>query len=403
MREQAGKTHNSALDKLGRRDFLSLAAASGLVVLAGCATRQKDIETVNNADSSPLWQQDKKTIVLSSNENPFGASPAAMEAGMKALRDNASLYARENKDRFLNDLADFYGLDPGQILLGCGAIELLKIATDVFCSSKSPPVISDPVYEAISYYAPLRRIWPKRVPVKTRDAGHDLGTMLEAAKSYKGMLYVCNPCNPTGTLIGEKDLSQLIKEVPRETVVVVDEAYAEYVGSGFFSCMDLVRAGTPNLLVIRTFSKIYGLAGLRVGYCAGAKNIIQAMSGHALWNNINQAGLAAAHAALYEQSWVDKMCRENKRTRRNFCAGLEDLGIEYIPSRTSFVLLSTGRSWEETHNYLLLKGGVVAGRKIPSLPRYIRVSLGSDKDMEHVLSLLKNLQSSPPTQKKTTL
>jgi len=375
-----------------RREFITLAGWVGLTALSGCAPL-RDKDSSSNFTSDPDLKKKHYPIVLSSNENPFGPCQEALKAGIRAVSMSSHLYTREQKDQLTHELADFHGLSSKEILLGCGAIELLKIAVDVFSSVRKPPIISDPVYEAINYYAGLRYIGAEKIAVKTEDAGHDLQRMLEAAYSYEGMLYLCNPCNPTGMIIDKKRITEFIDMVPEGVVVVVDEAYAEYVGPEFFSCMDLVRSGASNLIVVRTFSKIYGLAGLRVGYCAGNEKLIRAMAGHRLWNNINQAGLAAARAALKNQTWVDTMRRENERTKIYFCSGLKELGIDYIPSSTSFVLMSAGRSWEETHSYLYLKGSIVAGRKIPSLPGHIRISLGSREDMDHVLSVLQDFQS----------
>lgn len=375
-----------------RRQFITLAGCAGLTALSGCApVREKSSPEAPLTDQAQ--EKNRFPIVLSSNENPLGPCPEAMEAAVGAVRSSSSLYAREERDRLTRDLAGFYDLDQREVLLGCGAIELLKIATDSFCSPRKPPVVSAPVYEAIDYYAGLRYIIPEKIPANPDNAGHDLLKMLEASYTHQSLIYVCNPCNPTGTLIDKKTMTEFLKHVPDEVVVVVDEAYAEYVGPGFFSCIDLVRSGTPNLLVIRTFSKIYGLAGLRVGYCAGNEELIRFMSGHRLWNNINQAGLAAAGASLHNQYWVEKARRENEGVKKYFCAGLDAAGIDYIPSRASFILVSTGKTWEETHSFLRLRGGVVAGRHIPAMAGYIRISLGSMEDMEHVLSLLSDFQS----------
>jgi len=379
------------MNQLKRREFITLAAGAGAAVLTGCTAEKSRQTLLDHSLAEPV--KNRFPIVLSSNENPFGPCPEALEAASRAVFNSSHLYAREKRDQLSREIADFYGLNSSEILLGCGAIELLKIATDVFCSARKPPIISYPVYEAMDYYAGLRYIGAERIPVKTEDAGHDLMRMLEAAYRYEGLIYLCNPCNPTGVTIGKERITEFIDLVPEGVIVVVDEAYAEYVGTDFFSCMNLVRSGAPNLIVVRTFSKIYGLAGLRVGYCAGNEELIRAMAGHRLWNNINQAGLAAARAALENQTWLEKMRRENELTKNYFCSGLKELGIDYIPSSTSFVLMSAGRSWEETHSYLYLKGSIVAGRKIPSLPGHIRISLGSRGDMNHVLSVLKDFQS----------
>ena len=264
------------MTRLGRRMFLTLAGSAGLSAFSGCIG-EKNPDSGTFAHYPSTLEKKRFPIVLSSNENPFGPSPEAVEAGINAVRNSSHLYSREHRDRFSRDLADHYRIGQGEMLLGCGAIELLKIATDVFCSPRNPPIISEPVYEAMDYYAGLRGIRPIKIPVRTIDMGQDLQVMLDAASSRDGLIYVCNPCNPTGRLIKKKELTDFIRQVPEGVITVIDEAYAEYVGPEFFSCMNLVRSGAPNLIVVRTFSKIYGLAGLRVGYCAGNEELIRAM------------------------------------------------------------------------------------------------------------------------------
>lgn len=374
-----------------RRTFMTMAGGVSLAALTGCA--RKPGPAFYKVARDPLPVRDQFPIILNSNENPLGPCPSAIEAASRAVMDLSHRYAREHRERLVADLADFHSLNPDQILLGCGAIELLKIATDVFCSEGNLPIISDPVYEAIDYFAGLRHISPIKVPAGKGGTGHDLQAMLDAVYTSGGMVYVCNPCNPTGSVLGRKELVDFLRQIPEEVIVIVDEAYAEYVEPEFFSSLEYVRSGMPNLVVMRTFSKIYGLAGLRVGYCAGDRRLIGAMAGHRLWNNINQAGAAAAREALRDPSWADRVRRENEKTRSMFCRGLERLGIGYIPSRASYVLISPGVAWEEAHGHLKSRG-IMAGRKIPSMPLHVRVSIGSPAEMDYCIDVLKELRLS---------
>lgn len=358
-----------------------------MTALAGCA--RLAVPEPFPAGKEPGAPVTGHPVVLSSNENPLGPPPSAVEAASNAVQTLSNRYAREQRDDLIHDLARFYGLDSNQVLLGCGAIELLKIAADVFASAGKPPVMSDPVYEALNYYAGLRYVRSVGVPAARAGTGHDLETMLSAVSIHGGMVYVCNPCNPTGTVLDKSELADFIRQVPGDVVIVVDEAYAEYVEPDFFSCIPLVRSGMPNLLVIRTFSKVYGMAGLRVGYCVGNSNLIAIMADHRLWNNINQAGAAAARAALRDRHWVEQVRRENRQTLRRFCVGLDRLGISYIPSCASYVLLTAGRPWAETYRYLKSRG-IIGGRYIPSMPLHIRMSIGSAGEMAYCLDVLQD-------------
>ncbi|MDD5475171.1 MAG: histidinol-phosphate transaminase [Syntrophales bacterium] len=377
------------MPRVGRRDFLVLAGSAGLGAVAGCVSGRGSIVS---ADYSVNPRECSFPIILNSNESPYGAPPSALEAGSKAVTNLSNRYVREQRNNLVADLAGFFGLKQDQILLGCGAIELLKMAADVFCSPDKPPVISDPVYEAIGYFAGLRYISPIKVPAGNGCMGHDLQAMLDTVYGRGGgMVYLCNPCNPTGNVLVRDELTDFIRQIPRDVIIIVDEAYAEYVGPGFYSCLDYVRSGMPNLLVIRTFSKVYGMAGLRVGYCAGSGKLINAMAGHRLWNNINQAGAAAAREALKHSAWVDKVRGENEKTMLRFCRGLESLGIDYIPSSANYVLMSAGILWEDIHLFLYGKG-IVAGRKISSMPYHIRISLGYPEEMDYCIEVLSGMR-----------
>jgi histidinol-phosphate aminotransferase len=381
------------MKQIRRREFMAIAGGAGLAALTACTQVRMGLSSPGVSQNQGHEAASSRPIALNSNENPLGPSKSAVEAGVKAVANSSHRYAIEQRDDLVMDLVRFHGLNPGQILLGCGAIELLKITADVFCSRGTPPIISDPVYEAIEYYAGLRVINPIKVPAGSHQNGHDLDAMLKAVRARGGMVYVCNPCNPTGGVLGKRDLNAFIRDVPGDAVILVDEAYAEYLGPEFFSCLDLVRSGIPNLLVIRTFSKVYGLAGLRVGYCAGDRRLINAMAGHRLWNNINQAGAAAAREALKDSRWSERVRRENEKTRETFCMGLEKAGIEFFPSKANYVLLSVGKPWEEIHGYLWTKG-ILGGRRIPSMPQHIRISIGSNDEMAYCLNVLEELKRS---------
>ncbi len=366
---------------------MAIAGGAGLAAITACTHVRMGASSPDPFHHQSHRPASRLPIALNSNENPLGPCNSAVEAGIKAVADFSNRYALEQRDELVMDLVRFHGLNPGQILLGCGAIELLKIIADIFCSQRTPPIISDPVYEAIAYFAGLRSINAIKVPAGTGEKGHDLDAMLKRVHAGGEMVYVCNPCNPTGGVLGKSELISFIRKVPGDVIIVVDEAYAEYLGPEFFSCLDLVRSGAPNLLVIRTFSKVYGLAGLRVGYCAGDSRLINAMAGHRLWNNINQAGAAAAREALKDGRWAARVRGENEKTRETFCMGLEKLGVEFFPSKASYVLLSAGKPWEETHGYLRSKG-ILGGRKIPSMPQHIRISIGNNDEMAYCLDVL---------------
>ena len=375
---------------LSRRRFIQLISGIGTGTLLGCAysplNSSSHSETGLTADQNVSFP-----LRLHSNESPYGPFPQALEAIYDSAQQT-NRYTSDTRVALKNALAEHYRLNPKQVLLGCGSIELLKIITEVFSSPLVPPVIAEPIYEAIDYYASLRKIRPVKVPLNN-DFKHDLDRMAEACHKTARLVYLCNPANPTGTILSKKALKRFLSLVPENVIVVVDEAYAEYVGrSDFESCVRYVKEGRPNVIVLRTFSKLYGLAGLRVGYALGPKKLIRAMASNRLWNNINQAGAAAALASLGDKQMISLIRRKNAQVRKYFYEEARKLDLEFIRSETDFVMVNVNRSSAEIiaafkdHQILI-------GRRIPSLPEYVRITLGTRKEMIAFFNVLRNILS----------
>lgn len=373
---------------LSRRRFIQLISGIGTGTLLGCANNplhsssHREAGFVNDrAINFPLY--------LNRNESPYGPFPQALEA-IHDIAPQANRYTSDTRVALRNALAEHYRLDPEQVLLGCGSIELLKITTDVFSSPLVPPLIAEPIYEAIEYYASLRKTHPAKVPL-TQDFKHDLNRMAEACHKRECLVYICNPANPTGTILSKKAIKRFLSLVPEHVIVAVDEAYAEYVDrSDFESCVRYVNEGRPNVIVLRTFSKLYGLAGLRVGYALGPKKLVQAMASHRLWNNINQTGAAAALASLGDEQMISVIRRKNAQVRNDFYEEVQKLGLEFIPSETDFVMVNVNRSAAEMIT-AFKEHQIHIGRRIPSLPEHIRITLGTRKEMSAFFTVLRDI------------
>lgn len=377
-------------NNFSRRGFIRIVSSVGAGTLLGCtpntsrlSSKPKTLPASGSKITLPLR--------LHSNENPYGPFTGALSA-IQNIAGKSNYYASDSKAALKNALAEHYRLNKEQVLLGCGSIELLKIMTEVFCSPALPPVIPEPIFEAIDYYASLSQTHPIKVPL-TRDFQHDLDQMAAICLKSEAMVYICNPANPTGTIVQKDAMEQFLVRVPENTIVVVDEAYAEYTDrSDFESCVKHVRRDRPNLVVLRTFSKLYGLAGLRIGYALGPKHLIQAMASHRLWNNVNQAGAAAALASLRDKQSMSIVRQQNARVRQAFYKEVKKLGIQYIPSETSFVMLNVKRPAIEMIP-AFRKNQILVGRPIPSLPKYLRITLGTGEEMRYFLKVLKALIS----------
>jgi histidinol-phosphate aminotransferase len=354
---------------VSRRQFLRLVSATGAAVSVGQALPLPPYAQALSSDQ-PL-------TVLAYNENPFGMCPAARDAVI-ASASNGNRYPKQTSDELRAALAQHLGVDEGMIVLGAGSIEPLKIATDMLCAPGHGPVVAEPTFEAVVMYAGLDNIEPVKVPLTT-DHRVDLERM-RAAATAAGLVYICNPNNPTASIVDKDAVRNFLDHLPAATPVLVDEAYHEWVDNPRYeSCVRYVREGR-NVIVLRTFSKVYGLAGLRVGYAVAAKETAKRMEPRRLQNSLNTAGLAAARASLADQENAARVRERNSRIRTAFLAWLEEHNLKTVPSDTNFVMIDIGRPVPPVIDALKQRGFLV-GRLFPSMPNHLRISLGTEEQM----------------------
>jgi len=353
-----------------RRQFLRVAGGTAAVLSGGVS-----LPLVPHA-ASALTASEPLTV-LAYNENAFGMFAVARDA-VVAVAASGNRYPKEIGDSLRDDIARGLGVEKEQVVLGSGSIEPLKIAVELFCAEGRSPVTAEPTFEAVVTYAGLDAIKPIKVPL-TAAHGIDLDAMLAASKGA-GLLYVCNPNNPTANIVDKDAMSTFLDHVPGDVHVLVDEAYHEWVDNPRYeSCVRYVKEGR-NLTVLRTFSKVYGLAGLRVGYAVTSKETAARMAPRRLQNSLNTAGLAAARASLADQASAVAMRERNKRIRAEFVAWLEKRGLKTIPSETNFVMFEVGKPVPPIIEALKARGFLV-GRLFPSMPTHLRVSLGTEEQM----------------------
>ncbi len=325
-------------------------------------------------------------VRLDSNENPYGPSPRALEA-MDHARAVAARYPDALEDRATAALAKLHGVQPGSILLGCGSGEILRMADLAFLEPGRTLVVAEPTFEAVLAYARVTRAEPTTVPL-TADFRHDLPRMAAACDGRTGLVYVCNPNNPTGTIVKRDELAAFLGAVPKGTVLLVDEAYHHFVEDpGYASALEWIGK-QPNLIVVRTFSKIYGLAGMRLGYAVSSKDRIDAMRPHKTWSNANAAVLEAALASLDDPDHVPKQRRLMNDTRRWLCGELRKDGWHTIPSEANFVMIDLGRDVKDVIEALGARQVLVGGR-FAALPNWLRVSIGTREETAAFLTALR--------------
>jgi histidinol-phosphate aminotransferase len=325
-------------------------------------------------------------VRLDSNENPYGPSPRAL-AAMAGAGAIAARYPDDLEDRVASARAKRHRVEPRNILLGCGSGEILRMADMAFLSSGRTVIAAEPTFEAVLAYATVTRAEATKVPL-TADFRHDLPGMAKACDERTGLVYVCNPNNPTGTIVKRGELASFAESVPPGAVLLVDEAYHHFVEDPeYASAMDLV-ARRPNVIVVRTFSKIYGLAGMRLGYAVGAEDRIAAMRPHKTWSNANAAVLEAALVSLDDADHVAKQRRLMNDTRRWLCAELEKDGRATIPSHANFVMIDVGTDVKAVIEALRARQ-VNVGRRFAALPQWLRVSIGTREETRAFLDALR--------------
>jgi histidinol-phosphate aminotransferase len=358
-----------------RRGFITSAAVGiasmGLGLPPVLDIRRRVHAPDARATDAPLLRLDR-------NESPYGMSPASTRAMQSVAEDLSPRYPRDEPAALVEALAKRLGVEQDQILLGCGSTEILKVATETFCSPSGAAVVAEPTFEAVVTYSPLAHARAVKIPL-TKDYKHDLPRMLDTAALVGGFIFFCNPANPAGTFIGKEEVERVVRKVPSGVVLLIDEAYFDYVSAPEYeSCLRYVREGLP-VIVSRTFSKIYGMAGLRLGYAAGHKDLIKQMSERRLATNANQLATAAATAALKDDEFVARIRNLNAQVRDYLCAELRALRLDFIPSQTNFVMIHLGRPAQPLID-ALKERRVMVGRLFSSMPNHMRVTLGTAEE-----------------------
>lgn len=351
------------MSRLSRRSFAVLVGAGA----AAAAT----LPSILAASS--------KTILLNSNENPYGPSPGAMQAMRDAMAE-AFRYPDDAEEALGEAVAKVHGVPREQVLLGNGSSDILRLAATAFGSRL---VTAEPTFEALWFAVPAADT--VKVPLDASYA-HDLPKMLEAATS--GLVYICNPNNPTATITPKAAMRTFLDAVPAATTVLVDEAYHHYAeGADYESVVPLV-AKYPNLVVARTFSKIYAMAGIRCGYAIAQKSLIQQLASSQAWNAMNLMACVAARASLADSAHAVESKKKNSETRTWLVKELDTLGYRTLPSEANFIMIDM-RTEVRPVIQAFHEHGVRVGRLFPPMPKHLRVTIGTRDEMDRFLETFK--------------
>jgi histidinol-phosphate aminotransferase len=327
-------------------------------------------------------------VKLASNENPLGASPRAVAAARAAL-DEIGLYPDGNGFALKDALAMRYGVVQDQVVLGNGSNDLLELSARAFLTVGDRVVYSDHSFAV--YSLATQAVGATGISAAAKDFGHDLDAMRKAAVEQGAkMIFIANPNNPTGTFVSGDALREFLRALPANILVVLDEAYNEYLPEACrYDSISWIKE-FPNLIILRTFSKAYGLASLRVGYALGDAQVMDMLNRVRQPFNVNSMAQAAALAAIQDTDFVQQTFALNQRGMKQITDGLVQLGLEYIPSFGNFVSFEI-KDAMRIYRRLLESGVIVRPIANYAMPDYLRVSIGLETENEKFLSALKRI------------
>jgi histidinol-phosphate aminotransferase len=331
-------------------------------------------------------------IRIDSNENPNGPGKRALGA-ISAHLNESNRYPVKGEDDLIQTLATVHGLRPENFIIGCGSGELLRSAVFAFTSPTRALVAPEPTFEAPANFAKFLN-HPVNAPKVDAKLSLDLGAMTDAARGA-GLVYFCNPNNPTATVHGKADVEAFVEHVMRaspETTILIDEAYHEYVADPSYRTSIPMALANPRVVVTRTFSKVFGMAGLRAGYAVGQPETLKKMSAWLLGSNVNQLALVAAMATVGDTAHIADEVRRNTEARAYTRQFFEKAGYTVHASEANFMMVDIRRD-AKAFKLECVKHKVAIGRFFPALPTYARVSVGTMPEMTKAVAVFRSVLS----------
>lgn len=322
-------------------------------------------------------------VKLASNENPFGPGPLARKALARAL-DEVGRYPDAAAYAFREKLGHVLGVERDEIIQGAGSNEVIELLIRTFTTPSAHIVFAEPAFVVYRMAAMAHGVPFSAVPLA--GATHDLAAMARAIRPETRLVFIANPNNPTGTYVSREALEGFLGDVPESVIVAVDEAYFEYADARDYpDCLKL-RGTRERLVVLRTFSKIHGLAALRVGYGVGPKNLVNYMNRVRAPFNVGMLAQVAALAALDDHAHVERSRATNLSERARLEQALAALGFEVTPSQTNFLYVTAARPARPIYEALLARGVIV--RPFSSLPKSLRITIGTPEENSRLLAAL---------------
>ncbi|WP_416826735.1 histidinol-phosphate transaminase [Ectobacillus polymachus] len=328
-----------------------------------------------------------KIIKLASNENPFGSSPKVMEA-IQSLQDKFALYPDGSAYELRHKIANHLGVNGDQILFGSGLDEVIQILSRAFLNEETNVVMAKPTFSEYHHHAVIEKAEIREVPLL--NGTHDLEGMLARIDEKTKLVWICNPNNPTGTYINEETLRSFLDRVPKTALVILDEAYGEYVTASDFPNSVALVEEYENVVMLHTFSKAFGLAALRIGYAVGRAELIQQIEPSRLPFNTSTLAQSAAIAALEDTQFLEACIKNNREGLQQYYDFCDANGITYYSSQANFIFMEVGDG-NKVFGRLLEEGYIVRSGAGLGLPTGIRVTIGKKEDNEALLNVLQKV------------
>ena len=376
---------------MDRRGFVGTGMAAGLVGVSGTAASLTAL-----LEHTPGWGPGKTlpdgSVKLSSNENALGLSESARQAVIDAI-PHANRYPSDYTPALLQELAKYMDVKEENLVLGSGSTEILQMAVQAYQGPNVPLVIAEPTFEDVPRYQRPLSFNLVAVPL-TGGHQHDVGRMREHAEGSRrpSIVYFCNPNNPTGTITASRDIDAWIADAPKTTMFLMDETYFDYVDNpSYWSALKWIDTH-PNVIVVRTFSKIFGMAGLRVGYAVAHPDTITRLTEFVAKNSPNVLATAAGIASLRDEAHTARSLELNEASKKIVQATCDELGLECLPSDANFTMHRINGDLG-TYISRMADAGVRVGRPFPPMLEWSRISFGLPEEQDRWAETLKGFRA----------